>query len=104
MRPKRITQSGAGVTNPIPLDYRRGEFELALIVDVISGSPTYTIQLTSDDVQEDGYDPATGNWFDHSYLTGLTVTDSGNLDFPATAARLSVTGTGVARLTLIHGG
>ena len=104
MRPKRITQSGAGDSNPIPLDYRRGEFEVSLIVDVLSGAPTYTVQVTGDDVQADGYDPLSGNWLDHSYLAALTASDSGNLDFPATAARLSVTGTGDARLTLIHGG
>lgn len=103
--PTRVTQVNTGSTNVIPLDHRSTDFSVGLLVDVLSGTPNYTVQLTGDDVQAVGYSPAAGNWQPHSSLDALTASAKGNLAFPATALRLTVnSGTGTARLTVIHGG
>lgn len=103
--PTRVTQTDSGSTAVVPLDHRSRDFKVGLIVDVTSGTPNYTVQLTGDDIQAAGFSAAAANWQAHSTLDGLTASAKGNLAFPATGLRLTVnSGTGTARLTVIHGG
>ena len=61
---------------------------------VLSGTPTYAIQYTFDDVLADGYNPATGNWFVISGTAGSAAV-SGSFTIPCRGLRLAyVSGTG----------
>ena len=53
----------------------------------VSGTPTYAIQFTFDDVQADGYNPATGTWFVVSGTAG-TAAVSGSFTIPCRGLRL----------------
>lgn len=81
--------NGQGFSPVIPLDYNRRDESTAIAV-VISGSPTYTLQHTFDDVQSAAYDPATGTWFDHDDATmnAATTNQNGNFVAPCTGCRV----------------
>ena len=104
MRPKRVTQTNAGSTNVIPLNHRSANFKVGIFCKVVSGAPTYTVELTGDDVQDPDYSAASGNWFNHSYLAALTTDATGHIEFPTPALRLTVTGTGVVQMTVVSAG
>lgn len=104
MRPITVSVTGAGVSNPLPQDHYISPFNIGFGVTV-SGTVTYSVQHTFDDVFAAGYNPATGTWFNHPDATGLTANVDGNYAFPVTAIRLSVgAGTGTATLTTIQAG
>ncbi len=90
MRPITITQTGVGDSVPVPLDLYLTPFNVT-IQCVISGTPTYTVQYTNDDVYAVGYDPSTGNWFDLAGIDDATTDAVDSLISPVTAIRLSVT-------------
>lgn len=94
-----------GSSKVIPLDYRAEDFGVGIICDVLSGTPDYTVQLTSDDVQDSAFNPATAAWQAHSTLAALTVSAKGNLAFPCTGMRLTKnSGIGTVRMRVIHMG
>jgi len=73
---------------------------------VVTGTITYKVQYTFDNVFAKGYDPTAGTstWFDHPTLTGTTSANS-NIAYPVTGIRLTTTaGTGTATLTIIQAG
>ena len=72
---------------------------------VVSGTITYTVQYTFDDVFAAGYNPATGNWTNHPSLTAQTTTKDSNIAYPVRGVRLTTSaGTGTATLTIIQAG
>lgn len=102
MRPIVLTQTNAGTTQAAPLDIH-GRPEISLQVNVVSGTPTYTVQQTVENV----FDPTiTPVWLDHpdTNLVAQTVNRQGNYAFVPSAVRLVVTGTGAARLTIVQAG
>lgn len=105
MRPITVTQAATGTlvsTAPISLDHYRSPFNVGLGVVVVSGTPTYTVQHTFDDVLTSTTTPT---YFDHPVLVSRTTSADGNYAFPVTAIRLSVvSGTGTVRLTVIQAG
>jgi hypothetical protein len=104
MRPVNVSVTGVGVSNPIPQDINVTPFNIGFGV-VVTGTVTYSIQHTFDNVYSTGYNPATGNWFTHPDVVSQTVNSDGNYAFPITAMRLNVTaGTGTANLTSIQAG
>lgn len=56
---------------------------------VLSGTLTYTVQHTFDDVQVTDLDSLT--WFNHEFLAAKTATDDGNYAFPTEAVRVITT-------------
>ena len=104
MRRTERTVTAPADSGVVALDYQRANYQASIFVDIVSGTPTYSVQVTGDDIQADGYDPSTGSWQDHSALVGLNASEKGHLDFPATGLRLVTTGTGVARLVVLEGG
>jgi len=71
----------------------------------VSGTITYKVQHTFDDVWSSTFNPATANWFDHPTITGLSAAADGNYAFPVTAIRLTNTaGTGTATMRLLQAG
>lgn len=106
MRPIRVAVSGGvGASNPVPLDHYIGPFNVGLGV-VVSGTLTYTVQHTFDDIHADGFDPDTATWFDNAGLTNQTATNDGNYAFPVTAVRLNVSAytSGTAVMTVVQAG
>lgn len=99
MRPQTVTQTNGGSSSAIALDYYCLP-QIAVQVDVVSGTPTWTLQQTLND-------PAgTANWFSNSdaNLVTQTVSRQGNYAYIPRAVRLLVTGTGVVTLTIIQAG
>ena len=104
MRPTVLSVTGVGTSNPCPADHYVSPFNVALNV-LVSGTITYTVQYTFDNVFANGYNPSTGNWTDHPSLTAQTATKDANIAYPVTAVRLKTTaGSGTATLTIIQAG
>lgn len=103
MRPVIYTVTGVGNSPVYAMDLYISPANVGLAVTV-SGTITYTVQYTFDDVFAAGYNPATGNWFNHPTLTGSSSANS-NIAYPATGIRLNTSaGTGSATLTIIQAG
>lgn len=104
MRPVTKTVTGVNASAPIPLDNYISPFNVGFGVTV-TGSVTYTVQHTFDDIWAKGYNPATGTWFNHPDVASQTANADGNYAFPVTAIRLNVSsGSGSATLTAIQAG
>lgn len=104
MQPKVYSVTGVGVSSPYPTDNNPTPFNVALNV-LVSGTITYTVQYTFDDVFARGWNPSTANWTDHPSLTAQTATKDSNIAYPVTAIRLKTTaGSGTATLTIIQAG
>ncbi len=102
MRPKRVVQTGTGTTAWIPMDFKQAPFSVSVGCVIVSGTATYTVEHTFDDV----YDPTvTPVAFSNAGITAQTTNKDGNYDKPVRAIRLNVTaGTSpVVAMTLIQG-
>lgn len=90
MRPASQTVSSATVGAPIVLDFRADK-PTTEIGCTATGTLTYKVQYTTDDVFAVGWSAGTATWFDHATITGKTASFDGSLTIPATAVRLNVT-------------
>ena len=81
-------------------------FNIGLGAVVVSGTPTYRVEHTFDDVYADGFSPATAAWFSHASLVSVVNANAdGNYAFPIQGIRLRViAGTGDVRLTILQAG
>jgi len=102
MRPTSITVSSAASSAWIPLDYKQNPFNVGFGVVIPSGTLTYKIEHTFDDIFDSSVTPTA---FDHSSVTGKTANADGNYAFPVRAIRLTVTAytSGSAVLTILQG-
>lgn len=102
MRPKKITVVGVGASVWIPLDYRQAPFHVGLGAVVVSGTATYTVQHTFDDIYDLTVVPVS---YDNAGLTAVTANKDGNYAFPVRAIRLNVTGgiSPVVSLNILQG-
>ena len=67
-------------------------FNIGIGCVITSGAMlTYKIQYTFDDIWSPSYNPATGNWFDHSVLVSKTANADSTITSPVTAVRVTVT-------------
>lgn len=87
MTPQTIQLNSATTSAWIPLDYKQNPFNVGFGV-VLSGTATYTIQHTFDDVFNSTIIPTA---FDHDTVAGKTTNEDGNYAFPVRAVRLNVT-------------
>ena len=106
MRPSVVTTSNAASvtknSNAVVLDYY-GRPEVALQV-VVTGSATWTVQQTLDNVLDPTVTPS---WFSHpdTNMVAQTVSRQGNYAYIPAAVRLQQTaGAGSATLTIIQAG
>ena len=103
MQPVNLSVTGVGNSAVFPVDTYVAPSNMGLAV-VVSGTITYKVQYTFDNVFAKGYDPTAGTWFDHPTLTGSASANS-NIAYPVTGIRLSTSaGTGTATLTIIQAG
>lgn len=105
MRPASSNAVGSvAASNPVVLDYRGSGPKYGVAVD-ITGTLTYSVQYTLDDVFAPGYVPGSGLWFNVpvAALVGATADQSGEITIPCTALRVNVTAwtSGTATLRVV---
>lgn len=105
MRSVVLTVTGVGNSGVMAPDPYISPFNVALSV-LVTGSVTYTVQYTFDNVYAANYSPASGNWTSHPSLTSQTATKDSNIAYPVTGIRvITLSGTtGTAALTIIQAG
>ena len=94
---QRILAGASGGQAPISVDHTKIPFELTLHVDVVSGTADWTLEFTTDDLQNT--EPADMRW-------GVLDSDLeiNRLNTPVTAVRLNVDSvSGEVRFTVIQG-
>ena len=106
MRPVRVTVSSQTASAPIPLNPLIGQFVVGLGAHVNSGTLTYQVQYTYDDVYSPTFSAGSATWFTHSTITGKSADFDGVITIPCTAVRLNVTAwtSGSVTLTVIQSG
>lgn len=103
MRRAEYTVTGVGSSNPYAIDNYISPNNLGMAV-IVSGTITYKVQYTFDNIYADNYVAASGNWFDHPTLVGSSSANS-NIAYPVMAVRLTNTsGTGTATFVIIQAG
>jgi len=103
MKPVNLSVTGVGNSAVFAVDNYVAPANMGMAV-VVTGTITYKVQYTFDNIFAAGYDPTAGNWFDHPTLVGTTSANS-NIAYPVTGIRLTTTaGTGTATLTIIQAG
>jgi hypothetical protein len=105
MRPVVLSITGVGTSNPYAVDTYISPSNMGLAV-IVTGTITYKVQYTFDNVFAAGYSPTAGssNWFDHPTLVG-SASGNSNIAYPVTGIRLLTSaGTGTATLTIIQAG
>jgi hypothetical protein len=105
-----IGGSGAQTVSPVyAVDHYISPANISLNV-VVTGTITYTVQYTFDDVFAAGYNPNAGsaNWTNHPTLAAKTATADSNISYPVRGIRVispaSPSSSGTATLTIIQGG
>jgi hypothetical protein len=103
MKPVNLSLTGVGNSAVFPVDTYISPSNMGLAV-VVTGTITYKVQYTFDNVFAAGYDPTAGTWFDHPTLAGSSSLNS-NIAYPVTGIRLNTSaGSGTATLTIIQAG
>ncbi len=101
MRAVIITKTGTGSSTTAPTNLNTSPFNIGIGV-VVTGTVTYSIQHTFDDVYDANVTPV---WFNHASLVGQTVSSDGNYAFPVRGIKVLVTaGSGTATATLLQAG
>lgn len=94
--------AGDGISKIIPVDYSQNPFNASIFVTIASGSATYSVQATGDNIQNSAITP---NWFTHQALVTQTTSQADNYAFPVTAVRLQVTaGSGEVIIEVLQAG
>ena len=89
-RPITRTVASAASSTPILLNTQSASpFNVNLLADV-TGTLTYTVEYTVDDVFTPTYDPSTGVWNTVTGMGAQTADVAGNLAYPVTGVRVRV--------------
>ncbi len=102
MQPKKITVTGVAASNWIPLDIMQAPFNVAVGCIVVSGTATYNLEYTYDNIFDPTVTPLV--WI-NSVISAATTTKDTVINQPVRAVRLNVTA-GVAPVvsfTIIQG-
>ena len=75
------------ISKTIPIDFHQNSMQVALAVDV-SGTISYTLQHTFQEIQNASVVPSTLTWYNHDVLASLTADNSSALAVPVTAIRI----------------
>lgn len=101
MRPIIVTRTGNGDSNAAITDWYGGT-NVAIQVDVISGSPNWTVQQTLQNPNDTTVTPV---WYDHpdSNMVAQTVGRQSNYSFCPVAVKVVInSGNGEVRMTLVQ--
>jgi len=100
MKQQIATKTGVGSSNILATELYISPFNVGFGV-VATGTVTYTIQHTFDNVQT----VASPVWFPHPTIASKSDNQDGNYAFPVAAVKVLVTaGTGTATMTMIQAG
>lgn len=88
MRPKKITVTGVASSAWIPMDIKQAPFNVSIGCAIVSGTATYTVEHTYDDVYDLTVVPVV---FPNAGITGQTTNKDGSYSAPVKAIRLTVT-------------
>jgi len=104
MRPQSVTVSSSTSSAWIPVDWRKEDFNLGIMVDVSAGaSLTWSVEMTMDDI----YDPTitpTAVVAPAPLDTG-TADEVGQITIPCRAVRLTLVWvSGSAKMTIVQAG
>lgn len=101
MRAASVTQVGNGASTWLPIDQYSEGFGDGLYAQVVSGTPTYSVEVTPDDVFNPAVTPIAYPC-DITVLTAATATQSGALVKAAKAVRVNIaSGGGTVKLTAV---
>lgn len=103
MRPTSVTVTNAQTSAWIPVDYTQANFNLGILVDVTSGTPTWNVQITMDDIFNSAVTPTAVTVPASTGLETGTTDEVGNITIPCRAVRINQTGTGVSTMTVVQG-
>lgn len=100
MRPQVVSVTSTTPSAWIPVDMYQTPFNIGFGC-VVSGTATYKVQHTFDDV----FDPTvTPTAFDHATVTGKTANTDGNYSYPVRAIRLNASAvSGSVTMTILQG-
>lgn len=102
MRIQSVSQTNAGSSQVIPMNLDSTPFNVGFGVVINSGTPTYSVQHTFDNVLDPTVTPT---WFTHPTVATQTTNQDGNYAFPVAAIKLVITtGSGTATMNLIQAG
>ncbi len=104
MNPVTVSVTGTGTSPVINPDYFQAPFAIGVGTTVnTSGSATWSVQHTFDNVYLNTFQAGTATWFNNSGITSKTQNTDGNYAFPVYGIRLNVLGgTGTVTMTLIQ--
>lgn len=97
------TGGNAQTTAWLPVDNNIVAFNLGIHVVNTTGTVTYTVQGTLDDIQDSAITPVAFS-LPITALTNTTATAIGNLTMPVKAVRLTQTGTGTTVTRIVQQG
>lgn len=102
MRPKKITVSAVTASAWLPVDYKQDPMNLSVGCVVVSGTATYSVEYTYDDIFDTTVTPVA---FSLSTITAQTTSKDGAINLPVRAIRLNVTAgiSPVVTMTMIQG-
>lgn len=103
MRQQVITRVGNGISNFAVMDYF-GNANVGIQVDVISGSPNWTVQQTLQNPNDADVTPI---WYNHPdpNMVAQTVGRQSNYGFCPASVRINInSGDGTVRMTLLQNG
>jgi hypothetical protein len=88
----------------MPTNTRAIPTDISFSCVITSGTPTYTVRFTMDDLQDATLDPSDRVWFDHPIVASQTANNTGNFGKPVTGVSLYATGACTMNFTMIQGG
>lgn len=100
-----LTKTGTGRSTIHVPDTFLNPFNIGLGCVVVSGSATYSVQHTFENVLDPSFNPATATWFNNSGLTDKTGNENGNYAYPVNGISLNITsGTGTVTAYILQAG
>lgn len=102
MRPHTTTVSSIAASAWIPVDYKQSPMSLGVGCVLVSGTATYSVEYTFDDIYDTTVTPVA---FVLSTINAATTSANGVINTPIRAMRLNVTGgtSPVVAMTIIQG-
>ena len=100
-----LTQSGVGSSRVYAADYFQNPVNIG-VQAVVTGTVTYTVEYTLDDITSATFNAATATWTAASgSLSGATASANGLIDIPCRGVQVTVTaGDGSVAVTLCQAG
>jgi hypothetical protein len=89
-KPMSISTSDVSVSDVAGLCHYIAPFSVSVITTV-TGTATYTLQYTADNIQAASFTPAGANWQSHPQMTDATTSSIVEFTAPVTAVRLNQT-------------